>query len=226
LRRLLVRTLIDERPSDPAAVDVSAREAGWVLPADLAVLVWREGRPRVAPRLPEDALIAPVDDLTCALVPDPDGPGRRRVIETALSGRPAALGPAVAWTDAALSARQAFAAYQLVEEGHIAGRGLIPATEHLPELIIHGAPELTAALRRRALAPLEGETARSRERLADTLLAWLDHHGAASATAAALHVHPQTVRYRLGRLRALFGDRLDDPAARFELALALRAGEA
>ena len=36
-------------------------------------------------------------------------------------------------------------------------------------------------------------------------------------------MHPQTVRYRLARLRELFGPRLDDPDARFELELALRA---
>jgi DNA-binding PucR family transcriptional regulator len=41
--------------------------------------------------------------------------------------------------------------------------------------------------------------------------------------AKALHVHPQTVRYRLARLRELFGSRLDDPDGRFELELALRA---
>jgi hypothetical protein len=38
--------------------------------------------------------------------------------------------------------------------------------------------------------------------------------------AAALHVHPQTVRYRLGQLRDLFGAALDDPDSRFALALA------
>jgi len=41
--------------------------------------------------------------------------------------------------------------------------------------------------------------------------------------AASLHVHPQTVRYRLGRLRECFGSALDDPEARFELMLALRS---
>ena len=41
--------------------------------------------------------------------------------------------------------------------------------------------------------------------------------------AQALHVHPQTVRYRLAQLREAFGDDLDDPDARFELELALRA---
>ena len=40
--------------------------------------------------------------------------------------------------------------------------------------------------------------------------------------AARLGVHPQTVRYRLGRLREVFGDALEDPDARFELDLALR----
>ena len=34
-------------------------------------------------------------------------------------------------------------------------------------------------------------------------------------------MHPQTVRYRMGQLRELFGDRLDDPAAVLELTIAL-----
>ncbi len=59
--------------------------------------------------------------------------------------------------------------------------------------------------------------------MAQTLRAWLDHHGNVPATARALGIHPQTVRYRLRRLRSLFGDSLDDPAVRFELSLSLRA---
>ena len=74
-----------------------------------------------------------------------------------------------------------------------------------------------------ALAPLEAETELSRERLGSTLDAWLRHRGRTEAVAGALHVHPQTVRYRLARLRELFGARLDDPDGRFELELALRA---
>ena len=56
-----------------------------------------------------------------------------------------------------------------------------------------------------------------RERLAATLRAWLDRPGQVQAVAAALDVHPQTVRYRLKQLRELFGARLEDPEARFEL---------
>ena len=43
------------------------------------------------------------------------------------------------------------------------------------------------------------------------------------AAAERLHVHVQTVRYRLGQLRELYGDELDDPVMRLELELALRA---
>jgi DNA-binding PucR family transcriptional regulator len=56
-----------------------------------------------------------------------------------------------------------------------------------------------------------------------TLAAWLAEQGRMQAVAERLHVHPQTVRYRLARLRELFGDALDDPQRRFELELALRA---
>jgi DNA-binding PucR family transcriptional regulator len=36
-------------------------------------------------------------------------------------------------------------------------------------------------------------------------------------------VHEQTVRYRMNQLRELFGDALQDPDARFEIELSLRA---
>ena len=62
-----------------------------------------------------------------------------------------------------------------------------------------------------------------RERLAITLRAYLDRPGQVQAIASALEVHPQTVRYRLKQLRELFGSSLEDPDARFELSLALRA---
>jgi DNA-binding PucR family transcriptional regulator len=59
----------------------------------------------------------------------------------------------------------------------------------------------------------------------DTLRAWLAEQGRLSPVATRLGVHPQTVRYRLARLRELFGESLDDPDERFWLELALRADE-
>ena len=45
----------------------------------------------------------------------------------------------------------------------------------------------------------------------ETLRAWLLHQGRRDEVAAALFVHPQTVRYRMAQLRELYGDRLHDP---------------
>jgi DNA-binding PucR family transcriptional regulator len=52
---------------------------------------------------------------------------------------------------------------------------------------------------------------------------WLAEQGLLGQVARRLEVHPQTARYRIARLRDLFGDALDDPDERFWLALALRA---
>ena len=72
------------------------------------------------------------------------------------------------------------------------------------------------------LAPLRALPAGERDRLTETLAAWLDHQRHTPRIAEALHVHPQTVRYRVAKLRELLGDAMDDPDGRFELQLALR----
>jgi DNA-binding PucR family transcriptional regulator len=62
--------------------------------------------------------------------------------------------------------------------------------------------------------------------LAETLAAYLDGFGDVGAVAARLHVHPNTVRYRVRRLDTLLGASLADPDDRLVLALSLRATEA
>ena len=57
---------------------------------------------------------------------------------------------------------------------------------------------------------------------ADTLLAYLDAFGNVTDAAAALHVHRNTFRYRLRRLREISGIDLEDPDARFAATLQLR----
>ena len=114
-------------------------------------------------------------------------------------------------------------ALSLAHDGAIAsGTGAVRSDEHLPEMTLLGDAELADALMRRALAPLDPLPAAERERLLDTLAAWLDHQRHTPQIAAQLHVHPQTVRYRMARLQELLGDALDTPAGRFELGLALR----
>lgn len=61
-----------------------------------------------------------------------------------------------------------------------------------------------------------------------TLTAWLDHPGAPTAAARAIHVHPNTMRYRMGRIADLAGLDLDDPVVRLAVRLQLagvRGGE-
>ena len=69
---------------------------------------------------------------------------------------------------------------------------------------------------------------RLRERdpmLADTLRAYLDGFGDVAAVAHRLHVHPNTVRYRVRRIEKLLSTSLADPDDRLVLALGLRATE-
>lgn len=58
---------------------------------------------------------------------------------------------------------------------------------------------------------------------ARTLAAWLDHPGDPRAAAARLHVHPNTLRYRMRRLGEVADVDLDDPETRLALRLQLRA---
>jgi DNA-binding PucR family transcriptional regulator len=88
-------------------------------------------------------------------------------------------------------------------------------------VIVHSSPALLGALRRQCLAPLDAFTESSRDRLVETLVAWLCHQGDRQRIAAALHIHPQTVRYRVARLREVFGETLETPAGRARLTLAL-----
>jgi DNA-binding PucR family transcriptional regulator len=61
--------------------------------------------------------------------------------------------------------------------------------------------------------------------LADTLHAYLDGFGDIAAVAQRLHVHPNTVRYRVRRIEKLLSTSLNDPDDRLVLALGLRATE-
>ncbi|MFY1621151.1 PucR family transcriptional regulator [Micromonospora sp. WMMD736] len=61
--------------------------------------------------------------------------------------------------------------------------------------------------------------------LAETLRIYLDSFGDVAAAAAALHVHPNTIRYRVRRIEKLLGSTLGDADDRLVLALGLRASE-
>jgi PucR C-terminal helix-turn-helix domain/GGDEF-like domain len=234
LRRQHLAALLVQQPAATAAtVEAAAAEADWTLPRTVAVLAVEaedeadasgEHADRLAVRLSHDTLVTPLPPLIVAVVPDPAAPGRPRQLEAALGERRGALGPTVGWPDAVVSFTRARDVLRLARERAIPdGGGLLVAERHNLFLLLGADRRLARDVARRALAPLEGETERSRDRLRATLDAWLRHRGRTEAVARALHVHPQTVRYRMVRLRDLFGARLEDPDARFELELALRS---
>lgn len=56
-----------------------------------------------------------------------------------------------------------------------------------------------------------------------TLAAWLDHPGAPTRAARSIHVHPNTLRYRMNRIADLAGLDLDDATVRLAVRLQLAA---
>jgi hypothetical protein len=217
--RRLVEALLDEPQPSAAELQRIAEAAAWSLPERVAIVAFQSSHlDRTGARLAEPVRFASLEGVGWALVPDPSAPGRRAELRAALRDAAAALGPAVPVERAPESAQRARLALEALSSP---GR-LVVADDHLLELIIHNADGLAEDLARRRLAPLDDLPPSSRERMLETLAAWLDAQGEARPAAERLHVHVQTVRYRLGQLRELLGAALDDPRGRLELALALR----
>jgi PucR C-terminal helix-turn-helix domain len=222
-RRRLVRLLVREPAADPDLVQAAAHEAGWQLPRTLAAVAIafaeQDGTRSPTVQLPYGAVTETVGEVTCAIVPDPDAPGRRAQLERAVrnSGVRAGLGTTVAWTEAAVSFARARAALALAPAA-----SLISASDRAGELLLTTDPALATEFAAAQLAPLASLSPGSRERLTATLRIWLEEQGRLAPVAQRLGIHPQTARYRLARLRELFGDALDDADTRFWLELALR----
>jgi hypothetical protein len=218
-RRRLAAALLDPAGLDREAVGRAAELAQWPLPRTLAVVAVAGDDPAaVARRLDLDALVGSDADGPWLVLPDPDGPGRPAMIDRALAAAPVAVGPTVAVADAARSLQWARLALDVAP----ADAGTLRAADHLADLILLQDSELAALLVRARLAPLDALPAGERERLTATLAAWLAHQRHTPAIADELHVHPQTVRYRIAKLRELLGDALDTAEGRFQLGLALR----
>jgi DNA-binding PucR family transcriptional regulator len=173
--------------------------------------------------MPPEGLGAALDGVGCILVPDPGGPGRAAALANAVAGGPhAALGPGGPVGALGESWSLARRALRAAEGGAIPGDGLVAAEDHLGVLLLFEGRDIGRRIAARRLEPLEALTPRSRRRMMETALAYVSHRGSAAAMAEALHVHPQTARYRITRLRELFGSQLEDPDDRFELEIALR----
>jgi PucR C-terminal helix-turn-helix domain len=218
----LVDLLLSDR-SDTSSVRAAALRAGWPVPGTAAVLFVEAnnevGRDIVS-RLDQSCLLVRRPGLLGAIVPDPAAPGRRQRLAKALRGSSAVVGHTVALDHLPASAQIAELATRLQQAGVLAEDPVF-VDEHIDAIIVHRDQRLLDALCRQVLQPLEGASPAFREPLRQTLRSWLRTMGDRRAIAEELHVHPQTVRYRMGRLRSLFGAALDDPAVRLQLTLAL-----
>lgn len=242
-----VLTLLVRGQADEASLRHAAVAAGWSVPEELvAVTVPLEHADGLRLALGRDALVMARDSDAVAILGAPASAPATRGLERALRGRHAIIGPARSWQSVSESLRMAVLARTLPlaegTEGHVregkepkgkTPKGKTPedragealwVRDHLARLAIGSEPQAIADLARSSLAPLEGLRPAQRVRLVDTLASWLRHRGQRLPIADELGVHPQTVAYRVGQLREVFGDALEDPDARFELELVLRAG--
>ena len=217
-RRALAELLLGVPAVDEATAREAASSADWSWPREVAALACREEElDRLRSRLPVDALVNTVGELGCVVIPDPRGPGRERELRRTVSGMTVALGPSCpppSWgrrggsrapRSKPASRTTASCSPRITSASYCSAR----------------APPIVGAIAQRRLGQLDGLGKIARERMEATALAYVQHAGNAAAMGRALHVHPQTVRHRLRRLRGLLGDQLDDPKARFELEAAL-----
>ncbi|MGI9000912.1 MAG: PucR family transcriptional regulator [Pseudonocardia sp.] len=227
LRTELAEMLLSDR-SDSAAVRAAAARADWSPPQQAAVVLVdpdSEVARVLLARLDGTCLHLRRPDARIAIVPDASGPGRRDRLAGALRGAGAVVGSTVPLDRLPASLPLVELAARLHKTDLLNDDPLF-VDEHLDAIIVHGNESLLAALRRKHLAPLDGLPHRARERLEATLTSWLLNMGDRRAIAGELQIHPQTVRYRLGQLRELFGPALEDPSARATLLLALGWGSA
>jgi hypothetical protein len=217
-QRLLERVAHHLLAGSPVeAVLAAAERAGWEPPETLTAVLVPEAQVRpvlaaVSPRTLQAEEPAGLDEGALLLVPDAHG-HRRPALLRALADRGSLAGPSRPWLEVRSS-------YERALRARAAGVEL-DTEAHLVRLVLGADPAARDDLRAQVLAPLAGLRPGTAEKLTDTLRAWLLHQGRRDDVAAALFVHPQTVRYRMGQLRELYGDRLEDPDTVLALTVAL-----
>jgi hypothetical protein len=222
-REQLAELLLSGR-AGAQAVAAGAARAGWSMPARAAVVLVDpedEVAHEIVDRLGPACLPVRTERLHGAIVPAPASVPGRSPLAGQLVGAGAVVGYAVPLTQLPRSCEVAGILADLRRRGVVTGDPVF-ADEHLDTLIVWRDPTLLDALRRQVLAPLEDLPAGTRDRLVETLRAWLRQQGSTTAMAEELSIHPQTVRYRLAQLQERFGPALESPRSRARLSLALQ----
>ncbi|MGC0362323.1 hypothetical protein ABH922_000307 [Rhodococcus sp. 27YEA15] len=122
------------------------------------------------------------------------------------------------------SKRDAENALEVLLAGRAFGSVATFSSVHVDAILLEIASE-SAAEGFSVLGPIEEIARHDAEHASsyvDTLEAWLNAFGDVGAAAASLHLHPNTFRYRLGKLKGKASLDLDDPNVRFRLMVHLR----
>lgn len=142
------------------------------------------------------------------------------MLERATAQHLVAVGLTVPLAEAADSLRWARQALSLTCAGVITDGRLVLCEDHLLTLWLLAD---TALIDELTMGLIEQAGLSQGHRLLETLGMWLESRGTAAEIADRLRVHPQTVRYRIRRIKEIMGDRLEDPDTRLALEVALRA---
>lgn len=227
-RERLVQRLL--AGASPEVLTAAAERAGWSPPVRLTAVLMPGGQAhgvvallgmetlQLTEDLPGSDGWDPDRALALLLVPGATDTDRRHLLRQ-LVGRKAVVGPSRPWMQARSSYHRATRTLELGTP--LPGEQPTDSEDCLADLVVGADRDALADLRVRVLRPLASLPEATRERLAETLLSWLLHQGRREQVAAALHIHPQTVRYRMGQLRDAYGERLHDPRFVRELILAL-----
>ncbi|MFG1921270.1 PucR family transcriptional regulator [Cryptosporangium sp. NPDC048952] len=225
-RRQLMQMLLSDPPPSAAAIADMAKTARWSVPERLVAIALEpraDDRELTLPDLGPAVLIDLEGSEPCLLVPETQLERTEAALRSVLRSSRAAIGLPVAVPDARRSLRWARRALAFLRRGTLSNQQVVRTADHLSTLLLLADEALVEVFAERRLAPLRQLTVKQQARLSETLLAWLETRGGAPEVASRLQVHPQTVRYRLRQLEALFGEQLHDPDSRFELECALRA---
>ncbi|MEV6415272.1 helix-turn-helix domain-containing protein [Kribbella sp. NPDC051718] len=213
----------------PEQLTARAERADWEPPRTLTAVILPSAHVRsmlgaLDPRtlrpeadLPELQEEEDTSETAVLLVPDSEGSTRLSLLRN-LRGYQAYVGPPQPWMTVRTSYLRALRARDLLTAEPDEP---VDTERHLTTFVVTADPAALEDLRRQILAPFADLRPATADRLTETLREWLLHLGRRDEVAAALHIHPQTVRYRMGQIRDLYGARLDDPQVVLALTIAL-----
>ncbi|MEU5884830.1 helix-turn-helix domain-containing protein [Spirillospora sp. NPDC047279] len=222
-RRRLLRLILEGPSAAKAAIRDLAESAGWKVPDEVVLVATQPSARYVRATLDGDVLVDFESSSPHLLLPGPLTPGRLAMLKAALPDHRAAVGLTVPIARAADSLRWARQTLALARRGVLDDGPLTLCEDHLVTLWLLSDIPLIEQLAKRQLAVMNDLTPAQYERLVETLRVWLVTRGTAAEMADKLHVHPQTVRYRMRQLERTLGDRLQDPETRFGIEVVLRA---